>query len=186
MKTIVGGALALGLLAAALAQAQTQNQGMGDPTAPINNGGPPPGPRRPAVIARGPSLKLAIRAAEAAVKSCTGQPVGVAILDQTGFPKLYYIPDNVAGFHAYTGFRKANAALLIKAPSEDLPARMAADPELAAKVKASNAYMTFAGGLPIVVKGEVIGAIGVSGAEPSAKDEACAADGVKAIQGELK
>ena len=38
----------------------------------------------------------------------------------------------------------------------------------------------------IAVGAEVIGAVGVSGAEPSEKDEACAMDGIKAVQSMLK
>ena len=55
-------------------------------------------------------------AAKAATAACAGWHIGVAILDQAGTPKLYYIPDGTAGWHAYTSFRKANTALLIKAP----------------------------------------------------------------------
>jgi len=63
----------------------------------------------------------------------------------------------------------------------------APDPELAAKYQAdSGNYLTYAGGVAITVGTEVIGAVGVSGAEPSEKDEACAMDGVKAVQSMLK
>jgi uncharacterized protein GlcG (DUF336 family) len=46
--------------------------------------------------------------------------------------------------------------------------------------------VTWAGGILITVGGEVIGAIGVSGAQPSAKDEACAIDGLNKIKSRLQ
>ncbi|MBB6253254.1 heme-binding protein [Nitrospirillum iridis] len=153
----------------------------GEPTPP-----PPPGPRPPDVVARGPSIELALEAAKAVVTSCKGYQVGIAVLDAAGLPKLYYVPDGTAGSHAYTGFRKANSALLIGAPSEQITTRIATDKGLADKVAASTNYASWAGGLPIMVNGEVIGAIGVSGAEPSEKDEACARDGLREIQSRLK
>ena len=183
MKIILGIASIAAMLCAGLPAAA---QG-GNPAAGMNAGGPPPG-SRPGQdpVAKGMPIALALEAAKAAEASCAGLHIGIAILDQAGLPKLYYIPDGTAGFHSYTGFRKANTALLIQAPSEGIKDRMAADKAIADKYNAAaNTYMTFAGGLPIVVKGEVIGAIGVSGAEPSTKDEACAADGLKAVQARL-
>src|SRR6202011_3743090 len=76
---------------------------------PNGPGRRPPWPSRPPP-ARGPSVELALQAAQEAVAACTGSHVGVAIIDSAGTPKLYYIPDGTAGFHAYTGFRKAYTA----------------------------------------------------------------------------
>lgn len=150
-------------------------------------GGPPRGPRPPDVVARGPSIDLAVEAAKAIVVSCKGYHVGVSILDAAGTPKLYYIPDGTAGTHAYTGYRKAHTALAFNMPSGQVEAAVKADPALADKYAAdASNYVTWAGGILITVKGEVIGAIGVSGAEPSAKDEACAIDGLNRIKSRLK
>jgi uncharacterized protein GlcG (DUF336 family) len=149
--------------------------------------GSPPAPRPPAHVARAPSLAAALKMAEAIVASCQGYHVGVAVLDAEGGPKLYYIPDGTASFHAYNGFRKANTALKFGMASGKVAAALKADPELAAKYQAdSGNYLTYAGGVAITVGTEVIGAVGVSGAEPSEKDEACAMDGVKAVQSMLK
>ena len=149
--------------------------------------GAPPGPRPPDVIARGPSIDLAVEAAKAIVASCKGYHVGVSILDAAGTPKLYYIPDGTGGSHAYTGYRKAHTALAFNMPSGQVEAAMKSDPALAARYAAdASNFVTWAGGILISVHGEVIGAIGVSGAEPSAKDEACAIDGLNKIRSRLK
>ncbi|HUO23807.1 MAG TPA: heme-binding protein [Caulobacteraceae bacterium] len=182
MKVLLGVALALVLGGAASAQAPTAQN---DPAAPINNGGPS-GPPGHDPVAKGLTADQALTVAKAAVAGCAEFHIGIAILDQAGLPKLYYVPDGTAGFHAYTAFRKANTAYLIKAPSEDIRARMAADPEIAAKVKSGNAYLYFPGGLPIMKGGEMIGAIGISGAEPGGNDKKCATAGLKAIADQLQ
>jgi uncharacterized protein GlcG (DUF336 family) len=125
--------------------------------------------------------------AEVIAKSCHGYHIGVSVIDAEGTPKLFYIPDGTAGFHAYTGYRKANTALKFAMPSGKVAEATKADPQLAKKFEADAAnFVTFAGGMPIMAGNEVIGAVGVSGAEPSAKDEACAVDGLNAVKTLLK
>jgi glc operon protein GlcG len=136
--------------------------------------------------ARSVSVDLASEAVRAAQASCAPSPVGVAFIDAAGLPKLYYVPDGISGLHAVMGFRKANTALLLRAPSAELRARTGADAALAAKVGAApDSYSPNAGGLPIFVNGELVGAIGISGAEPSEKAQSCAVDALRAIQGRL-
>ena len=134
-------------------------------------------------MARSASIDVAVDLAKAIVVSCKGYHVGISILDAAGTPKLYYIPDGTGGTHAYTGYRKANTALAFKMPSGKVAAAAQADPAIVARLAAdANNYVTWAGGVLIMAGTEVIGAVGVSGAEPSAKDEACALDGLKKVQ----
>lgn len=187
MKIIFVAASALALIAASSTPAQPPQGGPGGPGGPPNAGGPPRGPRTPEVIAPSVPIDLAVAAAKAAVASCAGSHVGVAILDQAGGVKLYYVADGAGAAHAARAGHKASSALLLKGPSEGLNDRVASDQEVAAKVNADkSSYMGMAGGLPILRNGEIIGAIGVSGAEPSSKDEECAAAAVKEIQPQLK
>lgn len=141
----------------------------------------PPWPSRPPP-ARALAVDLALRAAQEAVAACAGSHVGVAIIDAAGTPKLYYIPDGTAGFHAYTGFRKAYTALTFKRPTSEVGALSKTDASLAARITADSNFLSFAGGVPIKVGDEIIGAIGVSGAEPSAIDEKCANAGLEKIR----
>lgn len=207
MKIMVGAIMALALVGASSALAQPPQGGPGGPGMPGGPEGGPPGgpggggpggpgggpgggargPRQPEVIAPSIPIDLAVMAAKTAVSSCSGFKVGVAILDQSGQPKLYYVGDGAGAAHATRAAQKANSALLLNGSSGDLNARVASDPAIAEKVNANkNSYMGMAGGLPIIANGQPMGAIGVSGAEPSAKDEECAAAGLKAIQGQLK
>ena len=137
----------------------------------------PDGAQRPPTMpgpALGPTMQKALILAKAAVAACKGSHVGVSIIDSEGTPKLYYVPDGTGGYHAYIAFRKAYTALRFKQPSSEVGANAKNDPALAAKIVADTNFMSFAGGVPIVERGRVVGAIGVSGAEPSAADERCA------------
>ncbi len=145
---------------------------------------PPRPPERP--LPRAPSIDLALEAAKAIVAACKGYHVGVSVIDSAGTPKLYYIPDGTDGSHAYTGFRKAYTALIFKMPTSQVGTLTKTDPSVAAKIKSDSNLLTFAGGLPLTAGGEVIGAIGVSGAEPSAKDEECALVGIGKIKDRLE
>jgi uncharacterized protein GlcG (DUF336 family) len=152
------------------------------PTGPTRR---PPWPSRPPP-ARGPSVDLALQAAQAAVAACAGSHVGVAIIDSGGTPKLYYIPDGTAGYHAYTGFRKAYTALTFKMATSQVGALSKSDPAVAARITGDTNFLSFAGGIPIKVGDDIIGAIGVSGAEPSSIDEKCANAGLEKIRPLLK
>jgi uncharacterized protein GlcG (DUF336 family) len=145
---------------------------------------PPRPPQRP--IPRGPSLDLAVEAAKAIVQACKGYHVSVSIIDSAGTPKLYYIPDGTDGSHAYTGFRKAYTALTFKMPTSQVTALAKADPSAVEKIKADPNMLSFAGGLLITAGDQIIGAVGVSGAEPSAKDEECGLVGIDKIKDRLK
>jgi len=144
---------------------------------------PPRPPQRP--IPRAPALDLAVEAAKATVVACKGYQISVSIIDSAGTPKLYYVPDGTDGSHAYTGFRKAYTALTFKMPTSQVGPLTKTDPGVAAKIKADTNLLTFAGGMLLMAGDEVIGAIGVSGAEPSAKDEECGLVGINKIKDRL-
>jgi uncharacterized protein GlcG (DUF336 family) len=120
------------------------------------------------------------------VDACKGYHVGISVIDSVGTPKLYYIPDGTDGSHAYTGFRKAYTALTFKMPTSQVGALTKTDSAVVAKIKADPNLLTFAGGVLVKAGDEIIGAIGVSGAEPSAKDEECALAGLDKIKARLK
>jgi uncharacterized protein GlcG (DUF336 family) len=185
-------AIAVGLIAvcASAAAAPPTSGFPGDMGRPFDGLPFPPGPLPPRpperAIPRGPSLDLAVEAAKAIVEACKGYHVGVSVIDSAGTPKLYYIPDGTDGSHAYTGFRKAYTALTFKMPTSQVGPLTKTDPAVAAKVKADTNLLTFAGGMPLTAGDQIIGAIGVSGAEPSAKDEECGLVGINKIKDRLK
>lgn len=184
------GAIALVLpaaLAPALAQALPGDTGrmmngiMPTGAAPRAPGG---GPMRQAK-APAPPIELALEAAQAIAEGCKQYGLGIAVVDAKGEPRLVYIPDQSQSSHAYTAIRKAYTATVFKVPTSQLVAKAQTDPAFAAKIHADPNLMAFKGGLPLFKDGQVIGAIGVSGAEPGGHDEECALIGYNAIKSQL-
>lgn len=146
-----------------------------------------PAPRAPLPPpARAPSIELSIEMARAAVQKCSAFPIAVAVLDASSLPKLVYVPDGVSGARGEFAVRKARAALRYKMLTSRLTARAAADPALAAEIAADPGLLGRPGGVPIVVSGEIIGAIGVGGAPVSEDDEACAVYAVDQVRERLR
>jgi uncharacterized protein GlcG (DUF336 family) len=165
-KTVLTLALSLSVGTAALAQV------------------PPAAPQPPA---RGPSLALAVEAAQTALATCTAkeQKVSVSVVDSAGVLKALLATDGASPRGVQSSTNKAVTALSFKAPTSLLGERAKADKELADKVAANPAYNSRAGGVLIRVNDEIIGAIGVGGARGSENDEACALAGLAKIQGRL-
>lgn len=144
--------------------------------------------------ARGPSLRVATQIAQGAAAACKGHAIGVSVIDSAGLPKLYYVTDGAAGYHAYTAFRKAYTALTFKMPTSAVGARSRIDQSVAARITADTNLLAFSGAVPIVAGGEVIGAVGVSGVEPrpgdridpGSADEKCAKAGLDTVRNLLK
>lgn len=183
MKSMTRWLLISALLTSAAAVAQPPSA----QPPPAFRGGPPPGPPRPHALPASPSMAAAQKMVHVAIAACHAFHVGIAVLDAAGYPKLIYIPDGSDGFHAYMAFRKANTALEFRMPSGKVAAAMKTNPRLAAQYQADAPdFITFAGGLPFWSGKTLLGAVGVSGAEPSAVDEGCAAAGIKAARHLLK
>jgi len=90
--------------------------------------------------------------------ACRSVHIAVSVIDSEGMPKLFYVPDGTAGFHAYTAFRKANAALKFNMPSGRVAAAIKSDPELAARWEADTKnFNANLGGLLLMAGDEVIG-----------------------------
>ncbi len=137
-------------------------------------------------MAPAPSLALALKAAEAISDACKQYPLGVAIVDSQGVAKLIYVPDRSEAWHGYSAVRKAYTAVTFQTDTSKLVTRAQSDPDFAAKVKADPNLQAFSGGIVLKVGDKVIGAIGVSGAEPGGHDEECGLAGLAKIKDELK
>jgi uncharacterized protein GlcG (DUF336 family) len=138
--------------------------------------------------ARGPSLKLALEAAEKALDTCKGldQKIGVTVVDSAGVLKVVLATDGASTRGVASSTNKALTALAFTAATSELGEKIKTDTALAGKVAANTNYNTHAGGVLLKVGEDVVGAIGVGGAKGSEKDEACAVAGLKKIKGRLK
>jgi len=148
------------------------------PTPAVRAPSPPPPPA--------PPIELAVQAAQAIAQACKQYPLGVAVVNSEGAPILIYIPDGSEAAHTYTAIRKAYTTVKFKVPTSDLTIRAAQDPHFAATIKADPNLIAFKGGIPLKAGNGIIGAIGVSGAEPSAVDEKCANAGLDKVKNLLK
>ena len=172
-KTLtVGGAMALlAMSGAALAQA---------PAGPPRPGPPPP-------PARGPSSAVAVDLAEAAVAACAanGYKVTAVVLNSVGAPRVQISADGAPDMTAAIGVRKAFTVITFKAPSGQVGEKAKTDAALADRIKNDPKLITWAGGEPLMVGGDLIGALAVSGAPGGDKDDACVLAAIAKVKGRL-
>jgi uncharacterized protein GlcG (DUF336 family) len=79
---------------------------------------------------------------------------------------------------------KAQAALENRQPTSIVATQLQNDPSQNARQLAQFGFVSMSGGIPIVVDGQMIGAIGVGGAAGNGGDENCAIEGLKTAFGE--
>jgi uncharacterized protein GlcG (DUF336 family) len=165
---------------------QATNSGAGGPGATAAAGAVAGSAQPPA--ARGPSLKLALEAAQKALDTCKGldQKIGVTVVDSAGVLKVVLATDGASTRGVTSSTNKALTALAFTAPTSELGEKIKTDTALAEKVAANASYNSRAGGVLLKVGDDVIGAIGVGGAKGSEKDEACAVAGLQKIKGRLR
>ncbi len=143
--------------------------------------------QRPAP-ARAPATELALEAAHTAIAVCAanGFNVAVSVVDAAGGVRVLAVADGAGARLGMPATRKATAAVTFGVPTATLEEQVKTDVALAARFEAESATLyARAGGLPLIVNGEVIGAIGVGGAPDGMQDEHCAAQGLAAIQDRL-
>jgi uncharacterized protein GlcG (DUF336 family) len=127
----------------------------------------------------GPSITLeeARRAAEPALAEArkNGWTVAVAVVDPSGNLVYYEKMDNTQLGSATVAVDKARSAALFKRPTKAFQDAIASGPD-GARVLSLHGATPIEGGIPLVVEGKIVGAIGVSGAT-SAQDAQCAKAG---------
>ena len=126
------------------------------------------------------NARLAVKAAVAALTTCSdqGNRVTVTIVDREGVTRAQLVGDGAGPISISTSRRKAYTAAALGVSSAGYGKLVAAyvGPPIDAEL------IPFAGGLPIVSHGAVIGAIGVGGADRPDRDEACAQAGLDAVK----
>ncbi|MFO1183185.1 MAG: heme-binding protein [Bauldia sp.] len=142
----------------------------------------------PAPPARAPEMALSVEMAQAAVAACAanGYKVGVSIVDAAGVLRVMVSADGASKQGSESSTRKAYTAALLKTSTADTQAKVATDKALADKIAADPMLFARAGGLPLMVGNDLIGAIGVGGAPGGERDEACAVTAVDKVKARLK
>jgi uncharacterized protein GlcG (DUF336 family) len=132
------------------------------------------------------SPDLAVELSTSALAACRaeGFQVAVAVVDRFGVPQAL-VRDRFAGAHTPdTATRKAWTAVSFRANTLDLVEPTASGAEQAGARQITNALMV-GGGVLVEVAGQIVGAIGVSGAPSGTDDDGCAHKGIAAIQDRL-
>jgi glc operon protein GlcG len=142
---------------------------------------PAPGPKLPPV---GPSITIAQakKVAEAALAPAraNGWTVVIAIADPGGHMVYLEKMDETQVGSVAIAQDKARSAAIFKRPTKTFQERLARGGE-GMLVLALTGAVPVEGGLPIIVEGKLIGALGISGGS-SAEDEACAEAGAAALR----
>ena len=131
------------------------------------------------------SLEMGQAIADAAIAKCRtmGYKISVTVLDREGL-QVVMMHDDGAGLNTREGSdRKAYTAVAFGQPSASFVQRMKDRPETAGSIQYSR-VLALAGGLPIKVGNDVIGAVGVSGTP--GKDDVCSQAGLDKVADQLK
>jgi uncharacterized protein GlcG (DUF336 family) len=127
--------------------------------------------------------ETALKAAQAALKSCrdSGYQVAVAVVDRGGLTQVL-LRDRFAGPHTpRMATDKAWTAVSFRTNTADL-ARITAPGQPQSGVRHRPRVVTVGGGLVIEGGGAMLGGIGVSGAPGGEADDTCAQAGIAAIK----
>jgi uncharacterized protein GlcG (DUF336 family) len=133
------------------------------------------------------SMPMAKAIAEGAVEQCRtdNYHVTATVLDRAGQVRVILRDDGSSPATIDTSRRKAYTARIFRQTTAEFAQRIAANPASAA-LKEITDVITLAGGIPIKVGDDVIGAVGVSGAPGGDKDEACANAGIQRVADQLR
>lgn len=131
--------------------------------------------------------ETALTAAKAALESCRkqGYQVTVAIVDRSGLTQVL-LRDRFAGAHTLdVAANKAWTAASFRTPTLAMAVETQAGKPMSG-IRNQARVMAIGGGLVIEGGGNMLGAIGVSGAPGGEADEACAKAGIQAIADALE
>jgi glc operon protein GlcG len=111
-----------------------------------------------------------------------GYPIALAVVDSAGYLLSYQSTDGATGNTGVTAQLKAKTAAKFRRPTSELYERVNKQINRAPEWMG---YFPIPGGFPIVVQGDVVGAIGAGAAGLSGgRDEACAQNAIKSVFGD--
>ena len=129
-------------------------------------------------------LDLARDIAQGAIDHCRkdGYQISVVVTDRSGDALVVMRDVFVSKYMTQLAHGKANAVVLSNTSSAEVRVNMA---RIRDELNLLEGVLLMDGGLPIRVAGSLIGAVSVSGAPGGDKDEACAQQGIEAVQERL-
>jgi uncharacterized protein GlcG (DUF336 family) len=137
-----------------------------------------------AQLRQAPDLTLAAanRLAAGAIDACRrqGRDIVVSVLDRGGHPLALQRADSVGPHNTEASRRKAYTALSTRTATLALARKAAADPD-ARNLANLPELLLLGGGVPLTVRGQAVGAIGVAGGGGAVNDHACALAALAAV-----
>ena len=133
------------------------------------------------------SLELANQIAAATVAACAanGYAVSVTVVDRAGGVRAVQRADNAGAHTLGSSERKAWTSASVKNTTGAVMETAQKNPA-AANLVYMPGVLLLAGGVPVKVGNETIGAVGVGGAPGGHLDEQCAVAGIDKVQDQLK
>lgn len=133
------------------------------------------------------SPEAALELAQATLADCraAGYQVAVAVVDRMGVSQVV-LRDRLAGPHTVdTAQSKAWTAVSFRSDTLSL-AQNTGPGSMQSGARMIPNVLMLGGGVPIEVAGQMVGAIGVSGASGGNEDDQCARAGIKAVMEKLE
>jgi uncharacterized protein GlcG (DUF336 family) len=129
---------------------------------------------------------MALKMVAAAIAKCekNGGGLTVAVVDRQGQVRALAVADKAAPHHVELAQRKAYTALTSRRSSADWAKRTEPGSRIAGQ-RSMARVIPLAGGLPVKIGDETIGAVGVSGSQTE-PDEVCSTAAVDAVADSLK
>lgn len=133
------------------------------------------------VTTKKPSLELSMEIAKAAVDDCRekGYQVSAVVVDRGANPQVVLRDDKTNRFTIQIAEEKANAVILSGVASSVFRKNRG---DIQQEMNHVKGVLVLEGGVPIIAGGEMIGALGVSGAPGGDKDEECAVAAIESVQ----
>lgn len=130
------------------------------------------------------TVEAAEKIAQGSIAACRKQgiQIGVTVVDRSGDAMVVMRDTLAPRITLEVSRQKAFTAVNFNAPLSTMENRFT-KPFSVGKV---DGLVFSAGGLPIEAAGNIVGAVGVSGAATGEQDEACAREGIKSIAFELE
>ncbi|MBI2682209.1 MAG: heme-binding protein [Acidobacteriales bacterium] len=123
---------------------------------------------------------IAAAVAEAQKRNTTGV---IAVVDDGGNLMAVERIDGTFGAGANISIGKARTAALFKRPTRVFEELINSSGKGRTAMTALNDFTPLIGGIPILLDGQIVGGVGVSGASSAAEDEELAIAGAKAVEG---
>jgi uncharacterized protein GlcG (DUF336 family) len=138
------------------------------------------------VMERNISMMVARGIVEAALDECakSGYKVVVTVVDRAGDVKAMQRHDGTNPHNIELALRKAYTARTFRQTTEEFRTRT--DVPASSGLRNLPGVIWTAGGVPITIGDDTIGAVGVSGAPGGPRDEVCAKAGVAKVADQLK